>query len=379
MRIVLLIFAFVAVFLILESPQEELVYKNDEVILSAPLSETATDKLTPNATSATEEIRAEPLPLEEKTSEPDRSEVAPAPTIEATDTTLLRRNDWYDSPPLAFEAVDAAARKALVNILCSSRTQGNSISGSGIIVSDAGLILTNAHIAEYVLLQDSGKSDFSCVARVGSPATYAWRIETTYLPSSWVESHAAEIRDYVQRGTGEHDFALVRITSAWEGGAAKKPFPFVTPDPREGVGFPGDTTINVSYASELVSGSARRGLHPLSAYAPISSLLTFASSTADLLQFKGVVSAQSGSSGGGVINAWGRLIGVIVTTSEGATTGERIMHAITTAHIDRSLISLTGIGLTETLARNPEDLTKEFKEKDLERLSSLLLEGLSVR
>ena len=63
-----------------------------------------------------------------------------------------------------------ALRNALVNIICSVPIGSDlhSISGSGIIIDSKGIILTNAHIAQYFLFADR---DVSCVIRSGSPAT----------------------------------------------------------------------------------------------------------------------------------------------------------------------------------------------------------------
>ena len=64
----------------------------------------------------------------------------------------------------------------------------------------------------------------------------------------------------------------------------------------------------------------------------------------------GSIAAQGGSSGGAVVNAWGRLVGLITTTTEGKTTGERDLHAITLNYIDRDSAGLTGMGLAQFLA-----------------------------
>ena len=64
-------------------------------------------------------------------------------------------------------------RKALVNIICtvSAGTVLRSISGSGVIISSKGVVLTNAHIGQYFLLSDyPSKGNTFCVIRTGSPA-----------------------------------------------------------------------------------------------------------------------------------------------------------------------------------------------------------------
>src|SRR3990167_446782 len=63
--------------------------------------------------------------------------------------------------PSESSSLDASAsllRSALVNIICyaPSGSRLRSISGSGIIVDQKGIILTNAHIAQHFLLADRG-------------------------------------------------------------------------------------------------------------------------------------------------------------------------------------------------------------------------------
>src|SRR3989344_9558890 len=51
-------------------------------------------------------------------------------------------------PTKSQEQINIETRAALVNILCTSRTGINGISGSGIIVDSRGVILTNAHVGQ---------------------------------------------------------------------------------------------------------------------------------------------------------------------------------------------------------------------------------------
>src|SRR3989344_7620809 len=65
-------------------------------------------------------------------------------------------------------------RKSIVNIFCLTKTVGviEPITGSGVIIDSHGIILTNAHVAQYLLLRDYLVKDFlNCVIRGGSPAT----------------------------------------------------------------------------------------------------------------------------------------------------------------------------------------------------------------
>src|SRR3989344_252919 len=53
-------------------------------------------------------------------------------------------------------ALNEQVRAAVVNILCITGSGGplNSISGSGVIIDPRGIILTNAHVAQYFLLKN---------------------------------------------------------------------------------------------------------------------------------------------------------------------------------------------------------------------------------
>ena len=74
----------------------------------------------------------------------------------------------------------------------------------------------------------------------------------------------------------------------------------------------------------------------------------------------GIIGAQSGSSGGGVVNQWNKLIGLITTTSEGVTTAQRDLHAITTGYINRDIKNQTGKDLIQTLAQDPKSTSDAF-------------------
>jgi hypothetical protein len=79
-----------------------------------------------------------------------------------------------------------------------------------------------------------------------------------------------------------------------------------------------------------------------------------------------------------VVNQWDKLVGLITTTSEGATTGERDLHAITTGYINRDLLSQTGVGLIDTLAKDPHTATEAFAP-EAEMLSKKLIDIIAGR
>src|SRR3989338_8847489 len=113
---------------------------------------------------------------------------------------------------LPLETLNESVRKAMVNVLCTTKSGGDlqPLSGSGIIIDPRGVILTNAHVAQYMLLKDYPVEDFiTCIARSGSPAMPAYKIELLYLPENWLNENAALIQQENPLATGENDFDLL--------------------------------------------------------------------------------------------------------------------------------------------------------------------------
>ena len=214
--------------------------------------------------------------------------------------------------------------------------------------------------------------------RSGSPARALWKAEVLYVPPIWIEKHAEDIASQHSTGTGEHDYAFLRVTSSLDGTPLPEAFPALAPDTRDKIGFLGDTTLTVSYPAEFLNGAtAQTQLYPLTSIAVIRELLTFESGAVDLISVGGVAGAQGGSSGGGVINAWGYLIGIITTTSEGATTAERDLRAITLNYIDRDLSTTNGLNLAEFLSGDITAKAVDFKANKASALLDLLIAQLA--
>src|SRR5690606_21173090 len=67
----------------------------------------------------------------------------------------------------------AYIEQALVNIYCRYETDTHirTTTGTGFFVSPSGVILTNAHVAQFLLLEDTSDvvRDTECVIRTGNP------------------------------------------------------------------------------------------------------------------------------------------------------------------------------------------------------------------
>jgi S1-C subfamily serine protease len=258
--------------------------------------------------------------------------------------------------------MDAPARAALVNILCMPQSGSlRPISGSGVIIDPRGVILTNAHVAQYVLLSESPQINLVCNIRTSSPASPHWKAVVLYIPQIWVDSHYQLINSDHISGTGEHDYALLYIVSDTQGNPVTASFPYLPVETRENVAFQGDNVLVAGYPAEFVGGiAAQQNLYAATSPSTIKQLLTFNTSTVDVFNVGGVIEAQGGSSGGPVINAWRHIVGIIVTTSEGSSTASRDLHALSLNYIERDLVEQTTKGLNTILSGDVAQLAQEF-------------------
>lgn len=269
----------------------------------------------------------------------------------------------YQTPKLSPDTLNAVSRRALVNILCQPRGGGSlrPISGSGVIIDSRGVILTNAHVAQFVLLSEDPAIDLACTIRTGSPASPAWTAHVLYIPPAWVRAHVSEVNADHPKGTGEHDYALLYVTDAVSGATMPASFPALPYDTRHAVGFVDDTVLLAAYPAEFTGGiTVQRDLYAASAFTTIKKLLTLSAKTVDVIALGGTITAQGGSSGGAVVNEWGRLIGLIVTTSAGATTADRNLNALTLYYVSQDLLAQTGSDLQTTLSGDLKQKLQDF-------------------
>lgn len=278
-----------------------------------------------------------------------------------------------------FEKVNTFARKALVNILCN--TKGNDlspISGTGVLINPKGIILTNAHIAQYFLLKDFKEKDYvSCVARTGSPAYPTYKVELMYISPTWIKDNSRVLKSYNPTGTGENDFAFLRVTGTINGDKLPENFPYLIPDVREFIEKK-EPVLLVSYPAGFLGGQAiQQNLNIASSITEIQDFFTFKGNTIDLISVGGTIVSQKGSSGGGVVDKYVSLLGIISTSSNADTTSQRELRAITLAHINRALQSEIGIGLESFLGQNPEEFAKTFASTTAPLLTKVITDVLT--
>lgn len=300
-----------------------------------------------------------------------------APTTEAQAETTPEPS----SSPLTFSDINISTREAMVNIFCTTKGGGpfSPTSGSGIIIDERGVILTNAHIAQYFLLRDHPSKDFiDCIIRVGSPAQPRYRASLLFISPDWIEANAEKIIQQNPLGNGENDYAFLLINEPIRTGA-KLPDTFSSANPvlDETVIKKGEDVLIAGYPAGFLGGIAiQKDLYITSTITDIEGIFTFKENTLDLFSLGGSIVAQQGASGGAVVTKENGLIGIIVTSSDGDTTDERDLRAITLSHINRSLILNSEITLKELLEGDLLQKTLDFSSSTAPALTKLLVDVL---
>lgn len=269
--------------------------------------------------------------------------------------------------------------KALVNIYCTFVTKDTirTTTGTGFFVHSDGVIITNAHVAQYLLLETTdllGEAD--CVIRQGNPAIAKYRVELLYLPPAWIQQNADVIDSVAPTGTGERDYALLYVSESLTDEPLPARFPALAVDTEllphtiigeavEAAGYP---------ATDLIANGASTPLIPKKASTNITELYTFGSNYADVISIGGSAVGAEGSSGGPVINSAGKAIGIIVTRGDDEADGKGSLRAITLSHIERTIKEETGFSLEKNISGNFPFRAKVFNDT----LSPFLIDILAT-
>jgi S1-C subfamily serine protease len=278
-------------------------------------------------------------------------------------------------PPADFEKINQSVRQAIVNIICTRGDQ--EISGTGVVVDPRGIIVTNAHLGQYLLVKDYPTANTtSCVVRTGSPARTRYVPELMYISPSWVQNNPTVMKETDPRGTGQYDFAFLRIAARTDGSPLPDAFPYVQTDMSEPI-TKNSSVVLVSYPAGFLGGtSILMDLNVSSAVTTIRDYFTFTADSTDLISVPGTIISQRGSSGGAAVDGDGMLIGIITTSSEATTTSARELNAITISHISRTLQNETGKPLADFLVQNPAETARAFQADTAPALAKLIEDGL---
>lgn len=316
-------------------------------------------------------------PAQERTSE------APPPRGVNTPATLIADAAPEALPPIEdgpLLDVNGLARSAVVNILCTSSTRTlRSASGSGIMIDPRGIVLTNAHLAQFLLLKDyPKKNSLSCVVRTGSPAKPTYYATLLYLPPAWITANASQIAAEEAMGTGEHDYAFLLITQTYGDGALPALFPSISYTVEEPDS--GDPMLLAAYPSASLNNRAIvNNLLVSSTFTIVKKLYSFTPPrTVDLFSIGSTTISQGGASGGAAVRASdGKVMGIITVASDAKVIEDRDLRAITLAHVNRSL-ELHGTGsINELLSGDLVAKAAQFNKNTAPGLRQALIDALN--
>ena len=233
---------------------------------------------------------------------------------------------------------------ATVNLYCRIKTgkQTLSVTGTGVLIDARGVILTNAHIAQYFLLEKStGKVTAKCSVRTGSPAKETYTADILYLPLLWIKDNLNEFSKAEPTGTGEKDFALLYITNAKKG-ALPEVFPFLSFDSMN-PHTEGSAVSLMGYPSEGFSyKQIQNKLYFVSASSTITNARSFVRlPSADLITIGSTDVGKAGSSGGPILSMDNDVIAIIA--NKNMSENNYSVRAITLSYINRALLGETGM------------------------------------
>ena len=238
------------------------------------------------------------------------------------------------------------------------------------MIDSSGVIITNAHVAEYFLLEESG-ANTNCYIRTGSPAVSSYKAKLVYLPTAWVNANRNNLSLSTLTGTGENDYALLVITERVRTAAPNTPLTFLNtassyPTQNQSIfvaGYP------AGFSDVRLLDSA---LYELTKPTTITNVSSFTGNTVDVINSGPTSVAEHGSSGGGVIDSGGNLIGLIAATTIDNQTGQKNIQAITLPYIKQSIKNYSGKSF-DSFISNARDEADNFEKTTLPILANTLL------
>jgi Trypsin-like peptidase domain len=283
-----------------------------------------------------------------------------------------------DESPLPTSTV--SVRDALVNIFCTLRIKDEvrATTGSGVFIHERGVILTNAHVAQFLLLAEPARGiTTSCTVRAGSPATPKYYADLLYIPPHWVQENAEELHSEQPSGTGERDYALLYVVSAIEGDMPSS-FPALTPLVRPLTNSAKhEAVLAAGFPAEIVkTAGSKAALNATIATTTITELFTYTKNKVDLIGIAPSAVGEQGSSGGPITTLEGGVIGIIATKGSAEKDGAKSLRALTLAYIDRTIREETKVGLEETISSNLKERARIFRDIMTPILSGMVIDAL---
>ena len=250
----------------------------------------------------------------------------------------------------------------VVNIFCTIRS-GNTIeyiTGSGAIIDPKGVIVTNSHVAQYVLLADYlNDSNRSCVARTGSPAKNTYNIKVMYISPAWIKNNIKTISEVAPQGTGQSDYAFLYITG-YSDNTQPPSYPYMAIS-TDNLNV-GDQLKVYGYPAGAANGNyVKNSLSKVTDTTTVSNIYDFSGdSTTDLIIARSNTIAERGSSGGPITK--NGLVQGIITTSLQDNGGGKSFSAITGEYINRDLQNEAGVSLISLLIGNLGEKSSSFEK-----------------
>ena len=255
--------------------------------------------------------------------------------------------------------------EAVVNIYCVYETKDYTRrqSGSGFFVSPEGVILTNAHVAQFLLLENVEEAgETSCIVRGGNPPEPLYEAELLYISPAWIQEHAHLINDPNPKGTGERDYALLYVTRGLNNNPLPGTFPYLSVDtallPKSQIG---ETVTIAGFPGGDLFSENESGPVPQKASAKITDMFTFGSNYADIFSIGSSSVGMHGISGGPVLNDSGEVIG-LVSTKGSTEEGTYTLRALTLSYIDRTMLADSTFDLASTATGALELRARLFME-----------------
>lgn len=226
--------------------------------------------------------------------------------------------------------------------------------GSGIVVSDDGLILTNSHVIDVTALQEAveAEQNLSGIDLEIAPGFLIYVIDSLDddLDARYTAEEAADAPEF--------DLAVLRVTGDEDGRPLRRPVGDdrapITLAPEDAVTIRESVSI-LGYPVFGQASAAEIGLTTIDVIDGRVRSLQRAGGlrTIQYIQFDAIVS--NGSSGGAVVNEVGELIGVMVEARGGASGGS----AAVAIPVDRAVSVLTSVGWRDTRTTLTDDAVQD--------------------
>jgi hypothetical protein len=127
-------------------------------------------------------------------------------------------------------------------------------------------------------------------------------------------------------------------------------------DTTQGSILPRDVVLGSGYPAEFLGSElVRDNLSYAASYITVGDALTFVADTPDTFTLPGTILARAGISGGPAVDSWGKVVGIMSTSTREDTTAARTLRTISLDYVNRDLRASINLTLAAFLA--PTDAT----------------------